>query len=193
MTIPAPSSDTLRLFSVLLDYPDNGLLKGLDRIAAAAGQIAEPEFKSAAQGFLDYLQAHAPLRLQETYTAAFDLHPATTLNLTYHAYGDNEKRAAALARLQHLYDQAGWERTGGELPDYLPLLLEFLAIHPRPETALPVWQCLHATQTLVAGLEKSAPAYALLLRPLARLAAATTGLDGGSNQTPVQPHAHEED
>jgi len=117
----------------------------------------------------------------------------TTLNLTYHAYGDNEKRAAALARLQHLYDQAGWERTDGELPDYLPLLLEFLAIHPWPETALPVWQCLHATQNLVAGLEKSAPAYAMLLRPLARLAAATTGLDDGSSQTPVQPHAHEED
>ncbi len=193
MTTAAPSSDTLRLLSVLLDYPDNGLLKDLDRIAAAAEQIVEPEFRRAAQGFLDYLRAHAPIRLQETYTAAFDLHPATTLNLTYHAYGDNEKRAAALARLQHLYDQAGWERTGGELPDYLPLLLEFLAIHPRPETLEPVWQCLHATQTLSAGLEKSAPAYATLLRPLARLAAATTGLGDGSSQTPVHPHAHEED
>jgi len=181
----------LRLLSVLLDYPDNGLLKGLDRIAAAAEQIAEPEFRRAVQGFLDYLRTHAPMRLQETYTAAFDLRPATTLNLTYHAYGDNEKRAAALARLQHLYDQAGWERTGRELPDYLPLLLEFLAIHPRPETALPVWQCLHAMQTLVTGLEKSAPAYAMLLRPLARLAAATTGLDDGSSQTPIQSHAHE--
>ena len=193
MTTAAPSSDTLRLLSVLLDYPDNGLLKGLDRIAAAAEQIPEPEFRQAAQGFLDYLHAHAPMRLQETYTAAFDLHPVTTLNLTYHAYGDNEKRAAVLARLQHLYDKAGWERTGGELPDYLPLLLEFLAIHPRPETLEPVWQCLHATQTLIAGLEKSAPAYATLLLPLARLAAATIGMDEGSGQRPVQPHPHEED
>lgn len=172
-----PSRETWRLLSVLLDYPDDDLLLGLDQVAAAAEQIAEPEFRTAIQIFLDYLRTHTPLRLQENYTAAFDLGPATTLNLTYHAYGDNEKRAAALARLQHLYDQEGWERSTSELPDYLPLLLEFLAIHPRPQRLRPVWQCLQAVPTLTANLEKTAPAYADLLQPLARLAAATPGED----------------
>lgn len=180
-----PHADTLRLLSVLLHYPDNDLLGRLDEIAAAAGRLPDGEIKTAVHGFLAYLGGHAAIQLQENFTAAFDLRPATTLNLTYHAYGDNEKRAAALARLQHLYDQSGWERITGELPDYLPLLLEFLAIHPRPETARPVWQCLHATETLVAGLEKSAPAYATLLRPLVRMAAATPGPDDGGAQEPA--------
>jgi nitrate reductase molybdenum cofactor assembly chaperone NarJ/NarW len=169
----APPADALRVLSVLLHYPDDDVLNHLDEIAAAAKQLPDSDIKTAIADFLTYLGGHAAIRLQENFTAAFDMHPDTTLNLTYHAYGDNEKRAAALARLQQVYDQAGWARMTGELPDYLPLLLEFLAIHPRPLTLVPVWQCLRATAPLVAGLEKSSPAYAALLRPLARMAAAT--------------------
>jgi nitrate reductase delta subunit len=176
-TMSPLSGDALQLLSVLLAYPDDELLGGLDEIAAAAGRLPEGDLKAAVKGFVAYLGGQAPIRLQENFTAAFDMRPDTTLNLTYHAYGDNEKRAAALARLQHLYDQAGWERLTGELPDYLPLLLEFLALQPRPETARPVWQCLRASAALVAALEKSAPAYAALLRPLARAAAAAPGQD----------------
>jgi nitrate reductase delta subunit len=181
MGIAPPSSETLWLLSALLDYPGDDLLGALEPMGVAAARLPEPEFKKAIQGFLAYLGRHEPPRLQENFTAAFDLQPAATLNLTYHAYGDNEQRAAALARLQHLYDQAGWERIGGELPDYLPLLLEFLAIHPRPQTALPVWQCLQAATALVDGLEKIAPAYAALLRPLARVAAAAVGPVGSTS------------
>lgn len=183
------SSTTWQILSVLLDYPDKRLLNDLGPIATAARQIAEPEFKHAALDFLTYLKAHDLLRLQENYTAAFDLGSATTLNLTYHAFGDNEKRAAALAKLQHLYDQTGWERTTGDLPDYLPLLLEFLSIHPRPEpaAATQIWQCLDVTTHLVAGLEKKAPAYAGLLRPLARLAAAA---DTVPNQRNIRMTTH---
>jgi nitrate reductase delta subunit len=184
------SGTTWQILSVLLDYPDNRLLNDLISIVTAARQIAEPEFKHAVLNFLTYLTAHDLLRLQENYTAAFDLGPATTLNLTYHAFGDNEKRAAALAKLQHLYDQTGWERTSGDLPDYLPLLLEFLSIHPRPEpaAATQIWQCLDVTTHLVTGLEKKAPAYAGLLRPLARLAAAAaTGPDQRNTRITTRP------
>jgi nitrate reductase delta subunit len=169
------SKTTWRILSVLLDYPDKQLVNDLDRITAAARQIPEPEFRRAVTDFLAYLARHDLLDLQENYTAAFDLNPATTLNLTYHAFGDNEKRAASLSTLQHLYNQAGWERTNTELPDYLPLMLEFLSIHPRlePDAAQNIWQCLGATRTLIKDLEKTAPAYAMLLGPLARLAAAT--------------------
>lgn len=172
------SADAMRLLSVLLHYPDDDLLGHIDEIAAAAGQVPEEDVQTAAGNFLSYLGTHTPIRLQENYTAAFDLRPETTLNLTYHAFGDNEKRAAALARLQHVYDQAGWERTTGELPDYLPLMLEFLAIQPGPERVLPVWQCLRATAALAAGLERTAPAYAALVRPLAVAATAVCPDDG---------------
>lgn len=184
------SSNTWQILSVLLDYPDNRLLNDLDPIATAARQIIEPEFKHAVLDFLTYLKAHDLLGLQENYTAAFDLEAATTLNLTYHAFGDNEKRAAALAKLQHLYDRTGWERTSGDLPDYLPLLLEFLSINPRPEpaAATQIWQCLDVTNHMITGLEKKAPAYARLLRPLAHLAAtAATGPDQRDTRMTTRP------
>ena len=180
-----PSADELRLLSVLLHYPDDDLLYRLDEVGAAARRLPAGETRTAVEAFLSYLGAHAPIRLQENYTAAFDMRPATTLNLTYHAFGDNEKRAQAMARLQRLYDRAGWECITGELPDYLPLLLEFLAIHPRPETAAPVWECLQAVKSLVEGLETTAPAYAALLRPLARAAAETAGTDDGRAPGPA--------
>lgn len=180
-----PFADELRLLSVLLQYPDDDLLCRLDDIAAAVDRLPPGEIRAAGAAFLDYLDAHAPIRLQENFTTAFDMSPATTLNLTYHMFGDTEKRAAAMARLQRFYDEAGWERITGELPDYLPLLLEFLAIHPRPQTAAPVWECLRAATSLVAALEKTAPAYAALLRPLARAAAETAGMDDGRTSGPV--------
>jgi nitrate reductase delta subunit len=98
------------------------------------------------------------------------MNSATTMNITYHAYGDNEKRAAALAHLQHNYEQAGWERITGELPDYLPMMLEFLSICPHPEYAAPVWQCLQSMQPLVKRLEKNEPIYAVLLQPIVNMA-----------------------
>jgi nitrate reductase molybdenum cofactor assembly chaperone NarJ/NarW len=174
-----------RVLSALLDYPDDDLLHHLGEIASVARRLPDSDIKTAVEDFLAYLGGHAAIQLQENFTAAFDMRPDTTLNLTYHAYGDNEKRAAALARLQHMYDAAGWERITGELPDYLPLLLEFLAIHPQPETAAPAWQCLKAAEALVARLEESAPAYALLLRPLARMAAVADRPEGSRMQAPA--------
>lgn len=168
--MPKTQTESLRLISLLLQYPDEELLGRLDQLAWLAGRSCASEIRRVILGFLKNLGALAPIQAQERYTAVFDMNPATTLNVTYHICGDNERRAAVLARLQHQYDRAGWERITGELPDYLPLMLEFLAICPRPEHTAPIWQCLQGMQPLVEGLEKIAPAYAYLLQPIARLA-----------------------
>jgi len=164
-------TDSLHVLSVLLHYPDEDLLNRLDEIASAADQSRPADVKSAIQAFVSELNTLSLMHVQEKYTAVFDIDPATTMNMTYHAYGDNEKRAAALADLQHNYEQAGWERTTGELPDYLPMMLEFLSICPHPEHTEPVWQCLQGVQPLVDRLEKKAPVYAALLQPIVRMAA----------------------
>jgi nitrate reductase delta subunit len=163
-------TDTLQMLSVLLHYPDEDLLNGLDEIESFTADLPFSETKSAIQAFVGDFKAQPLIRLQERYTAAFDMDPATTLNITYHAFGDNEKRATALANLQHTYVQAGWERITGELPDYLPLMLEFLSVCAHPGHAAPVWQCLQAIPSLVARLENKAPAYAALLQPIAAMA-----------------------
>jgi nitrate reductase molybdenum cofactor assembly chaperone len=120
--------ESLHVLSVLLHYPDEELFNRLDEVASAADQLGSAEIESAIRAFINALNTQSLIQIQERYTAVFDIDPATTLNMTYHAFGDNEKRAAALAHLQHHYEQAGWERITGELPDYLPMMLEFLSI-----------------------------------------------------------------
>ena len=166
-----PPTESLHVLSVLLHYPDEELFNRLDEVASAADQSRPADFKSAIHAFISELKTLSLIQVQERYTAVFDIDPTTTMNMTYHAHGDNEKRAAALAHLQHNYAQAGWERITGELPDYLPMMLEFLSICPHPEHTEPVWLCLQSMQPLVARLEKKAPVYAALLQPIVRMAA----------------------
>lgn len=177
-------TDSLHVLSVLLQYPDEDLLNGLDEIASIADHSCQAEIKSAIEAFIDDLKTLTPIKVQERYTAVFDMDPATTLNITYHAFGDNEKRAAALAYLQHNYAQAGWIRVTGELPDYLPLMLEFLSVCPHPGHAAPVWQCLQGMPPLVARLEEKAPVYAALLQPLVSMAIEHCPAVDGRDQPP---------
>jgi nitrate reductase delta subunit len=180
-----PATDSLQLLSVLLHYPDDQLLNRLDEAASVADQSCRTEIKSAVTAFVENLKTLTPIQAQENYTALFDMNPSTTLNMTYHTYGDNEKRAAALAQLQHTYQQAGWQRTTGELPDYLPLMLEFLSICPHPQHTEPVWHTLQGIQPLVARLEKKASVYAALLQPIVRMAVEHgASVDNGDHPPP---------
>lgn len=177
--------ESLHVLSVLLHYPDEELFNRLDEVASAADQLGSAEIESAIRAFINALNTQSLIQIQERYTAVFDIDPATTLNMTYHAFGDNEKRAAALAHLQHHYEQAGWERITGELPDFLPMMLEFLSICAHPEHAEPVWQCLQGMQPLVARLEKKAPVYAALLQPIVRMATERgASVDNGDHPPP---------
>jgi len=161
----------LRVLALLLHYPDGDLFDSLGEIASAAAHVQSTEMHSAIKTFVEYLRQQPLIQAQERYTAAFDVDPAATMNLTYHIHGDNEERAAALARLQRSYELAGWERATGELPDYLPLMLEFLAVCGHPEHAEVVWEGLQGLDKLTAHLEEKAPVYAALLHPLAQMAA----------------------
>ena len=176
------NNDLLQVLAMLLNYPDDDLLNHLDEIASITDRSPSAEIESAIQAFVSELNTHRLVQIQERYTAVFDIDPATTMNMTYHAFGDNEKRAAALAHLQHNYEQAGWQRITGELPDYLPLMLEFLSICQDSKYTTPVWQCLRGMQPLVERLKKNEPIYATLLQPIVNLAAERCGsVDNGDD------------
>ncbi|MFO7687767.1 MAG: nitrate reductase molybdenum cofactor assembly chaperone [Desulfobacterales bacterium] len=177
-------AESLRLLSALLLYPDDAFLQDLDAVESAAGKLHSAEMTTAIDAFLRYLKTHSPIQLQECYTAVFDMNPSTTLNLTHHIYGDNAKRAAALAHLQQIYEAAGWERITGELPDFLPLMLEFLATAPDADNGDLIWLCLRGLEGCLAGLRQTAPAYAALLQPLVDMAAAQPGSDGRQGHLP---------
>ena len=168
----------LRLLSALLQYPDHDMLGHIEMIETEVDDMPSKEMKKCMDDFLHYLKTHLPIQLQEGYTATFDMNPATTLNLTYHTYGDNEKRADVLARLQQLYQDAGYERITGELPDYLPMMLEFLSVCRESDNTGLIWECLRGLEDVVDRLQKAAPPYAALLQPLIPMVANRIGSDG---------------
>ena len=122
------STRILMTVSRLLDYPDAAWRQDLPGLRQAAADLAPAPSRAALLVFIDEAAAMGPLACQERYTANFDLAPSSSLDVTYHAYGDTEDRLRALQGLQETYAAAGYERTGGELPDFLPLVLEFLAV-----------------------------------------------------------------
>jgi nitrate reductase molybdenum cofactor assembly chaperone NarJ/NarW len=106
-----------RLLSLALDYPT---------------EEADQELEEAAElgAFHDWRQETTLAERQRRYVETFDLDRRSTLHLTYYLHGDTRKRGLALLRLKRLYAAAGLPLETGELPDYLPALLEFAALAP---------------------------------------------------------------
>jgi nitrate reductase delta subunit len=108
----------------------------------------------------------------------FDMNPAASLNLTYHVMGDREERGSALAALAEVYRQAGYEPALNELPDFLPLVLEFLYESPGAEADPLLGRCLAALPAVAGSLRKNGSGYAGLLDVLCGMLAAERDLTG---------------
>lgn len=120
-----------KLLSVLLRYPDERVAGARDELAATVRALPRSAEKEPLGRFADYLVARTPLELAQGYVETFDLRRRSSLYLTYYLHGDTRKRGMALLRLKRLYAAAGGlELAGDELPDYLPLVLEFAALAP---------------------------------------------------------------
>lgn len=156
-----------KLLAFLLDYPDTSWSAELSELIELVNTVADERRRLLLRNFLAYAEKTTPIELQETYTSAFDLDPATSLHLTYHLMGDNEDRGKALARLLWLYHREGFDAEIGELPDYLPMILEFLALCPELEDADLLRSCLGTVAILAERLEKKRHPYAVLLELVA--------------------------
>ena len=124
-----------KLASVLLQYPTVALLDGIGTLQGEAARMPRPA--AAAFGrFLGWLQATPSGDVARHYVATFDLRRRCALYLTYYRYGDTRKRGMAMLTFKAAYRAAGYEPAGDELPDYLPLVLDFAALHPRGQKLL---------------------------------------------------------
>jgi nitrate reductase delta subunit len=105
-------------------------------------------------------------QLRAEYTATFDFDRRTNLYLTYHLYGDGRRRGIELVRLKRRFREARLELEEGELPDYLPVLLEFADL--APEHGMPLLAGLRSAIELVrAALHERGSPYAHLLDAVA--------------------------
>jgi nitrate reductase molybdenum cofactor assembly chaperone NarJ/NarW len=124
-----------KLASVLLQYPTTALFEGLDALATAAADAPRASREPFGR-FLAWLRATHPDQVAKHYVETFDLRRRCALYLTYYRYGDTRKRGMAMLGFKAAYRAAGLEPDEGELPDYLPLVLDFAALHPRGEKLL---------------------------------------------------------
>lgn len=120
----------LKLLSILLRYPDDEILEAREAIAEAVRELPDSPAKDVVLAFLAYWEDEPPHRIQERYTATFDFKRRGCLYLSYYRYGDARARGQVLADMKEAYARAGYPLDTTELPDYLPLVLEFASEAP---------------------------------------------------------------
>ncbi|HSC04911.1 MAG TPA: nitrate reductase molybdenum cofactor assembly chaperone [Solirubrobacteraceae bacterium] len=116
-----------KLCSLALQYPDEQLLSGRAELTAAAENLGQDRSTAPLRRFFAWFGSASPLELAREYVKTFDLGKRSTLYLTYYSLGDRRDRGIALLRLKRLYRAAGLPLADHELPDFLPVMLEFAA------------------------------------------------------------------
>jgi nitrate reductase molybdenum cofactor assembly chaperone NarJ/NarW len=116
-----------RVAALLLDYPGAQTLAMTDQLVAAARELPDAVRTPILDFLLHEFCGADPMQLAARYVETFDMRRRACLHLTYYAYGDTRKRGMALLRFKHAYHRAGMQLGDDELPDYLPLVLEFAA------------------------------------------------------------------
>ena len=164
----------LKVLSMCLQFPQESLGSELRE---ALAELSLPVLKDPCKAFAGYVAATPLLAVQEEYTKAFDLTPSTSLNMSWHNCPDSRKRGAALVNLKRLYRAAGWEPAMNELPDYLPLMLEFMALGPDGASDLLRTQFANEVAVLAGRLSEAGSPYAGVLGAVA--AAMETEQSGG--------------
>ncbi len=117
--------ELLKLISIMLQYPDEEIYTM--ELQQYIDAIEETEIANFIIDFGRYYKENDLSILQENYVQAFDFNDKMNLYLTYSKLGDEKERGQTLAELKEIYKFAGFELVSSELPDYLPLLLEFVS------------------------------------------------------------------
>jgi nitrate reductase delta subunit len=130
--VSEPAVHPLKLASLLLQYPGEDLLASRGALVEAAESLPHGPQARALRKAAGHLARTDDEELRCAYVETFDFSRRATLHLTFHRFGDRRQRGMALLALKERYAAAGMPLAddAGELPDYLPLMLEFAALCP---------------------------------------------------------------
>lgn len=159
-----------RWFSALLCYPEAELIEALPEFQTALQEWPELQAQAGRlNSFLGYLNSHRLRELQERYVATFDRNRNHALYLFEHVYGEDRDRGSAMVDLLEEYRSRGFELGNDELPDYLPVLLEYLSQVPSEHAQKLLGDAVHVVAHIGGKLEKSGSPYAVLLQGITAL------------------------
>jgi len=173
-----------KVLSKLLDYPNEALLAAVPQLRHEIKRGFEAAEWLVLDRYLGELEKLDPTEAQAAYVQTFDLTPEHALHLTHHLFGDDKNRGPALIDLSEFYKEYGLEMitkdavangavaedaaanqsAGNELPDYLPLMLEFAAQLSPEESHIFLSQWTRVLNQLAANLEEAQSPYAPLIR-----------------------------
>jgi len=166
-----------KVLSALLEYPNQQLFDDLPDIKALLDAMSDADVaeKAAMKKFVAWLESAERTSIQADYVKTFDMTPEHSLHLTHHFFGDenDRNRGPALIDLGELYKDYGWELTTNELPDYLPLMLEFAATMDPQEATVFLSDANKVLNVLTDNLSKAGSPYAPLVSIVASRATMT--------------------
>lgn len=158
---PAAPLDPLKLASLLLLYPTRELRAALASLDDRDLRGLRKSRRSVA-ALLEWYAATPIAEVCRAYTETFDFTKQRSLHLSYHLHGDRRQRGISLLRLKQAYEAAGYELSSSELPDYLPLMLEFAALAPAAGREL-LGEHVIAIELVRAGLRQEDNVFAAAL------------------------------
>lgn len=162
----------LKALAALLLYPDERLREVMPELAAILRAPNLPPLAEGAAALAESIAAAAPLQAEARYVALFDNAPSLSLHLFQHVHGDSRDRGSAMAALIEDYRAAGMELDGEELPDFLPVFLEFAATRPELEARALLGEVADILALLAARLQRRGePGYAAVFETLLGLSA----------------------
>jgi nitrate reductase delta subunit len=163
---------SLKALSLILSYPSRELQDAMPEIGAVLDgdpRIAT-DTRAALHGLTDGFATADLYDMQESYVMLFDRSRTLSLNLFEHVHGESRDRGGAMVSLIETYREGGFEPATSELPDHLPVLLEFLASRPSSEAQETLADAAHILDALRARLVRRESGYAAVFAALSQLA-----------------------
>jgi nitrate reductase molybdenum cofactor assembly chaperone NarJ/NarW len=167
-----PARLTLRVLAHLLRYPDADLRSHLVEMQQALKlEAALPAARLAElQALLQHLSTQSALELEAEYVELFDRGRRTALHLFEHVHGDSRDRGPAMIDLIQTYEKTGLYLGASELPDYLPVVLEFASSQPPEQASEFLGEIAHIVRVIFSALQKRDSPYASVLAAVLELA-----------------------
>lgn len=161
----------LKLIAVLLDYPRDELWQHRQELIGSVYQVGLAPRRAAQLGsFARELFDLDPMQTQERWLGLFDRGRAMSLLLFEHIHGESRDRGQAMVDLVETYRRNGFEMASRELPDYLPLVLEYLSLRAPAEVRDWLGHTVHILELLAARAAERESPYALLFELLVEIA-----------------------
>jgi len=163
---------TFKVLSAVLSYPTAQLQDAMPELTAAIGgeALLPVAVRRQLERLMNEIATGDLYDLQERYVLLFDRTRSLSLHLFEHVHGESRDRGQAMIDLKSLYENGGLEIDAAELPDFVPLFLEFLSTRPRAEAYELLGQPAHIFAALAERLRKRQSDYEAVFRGLAALA-----------------------